>query len=150
MKQFQIIEKFDASMFSWFFSNPLSSTRYPYMVESIADSQVFQQTGASVREARQGSCGCCYERETLVEPDRREPLPLLRNKEDWFVKQVIFACSFLPPNLDRLIQTAAGKGLTIRTEGHTGNGACMFGVGEPFLASFHVPRLNRLITAATG
>jgi hypothetical protein len=61
MKQFQIIEKCDASMFSWLFSNPLTSTHYPYMVELIADAQVFQQAGASVRQARQGSCGLCCE-----------------------------------------------------------------------------------------
>ncbi len=58
MKQFQTIEKLDTGIFSWLFSRPLSSTLDRYIVELIADAQVFQQAGASVRQARQGSLAC--------------------------------------------------------------------------------------------
>jgi len=63
MKHFPTIEKLDTGLFSWLFSSPLSSTLSRYMVELIANSQVFQQAGASVRQARQGSCGLCCESE---------------------------------------------------------------------------------------
>ena len=87
MKQFTTIEKLDTGIFSWLFSSPLSSTLYPYIVELIADSQVFQQAGASVRQARQGSGGLCSESEMVFLHDRREPLLLLVNKGYLFVKQ---------------------------------------------------------------
>ena len=94
MKHFRTIEKRYPGMFSWPFSSPLSSTLDRYIVELIADSQVFQQAGASVRAARQGSCSLCCESETVLVHDRREPLLLLRNMEDVFVKQSQY-CLFI-------------------------------------------------------
>ena len=41
MKQFQIIEKFDAGILYCPFSSTVSSTLYRYIVELISDSQVF-------------------------------------------------------------------------------------------------------------
>jgi hypothetical protein len=98
MKHFPTIEKRDPGIFSWPFLRPLSSTFYRYMVELISDSQVFQQAGEAVRQARQWSCGLCCQSETVWMPDRSEPLLLLTNKEDAFVKQGHYCLfiSFIP------------------------------------------------------
>jgi hypothetical protein len=53
------------------------------MVELIADYHVFQQAGASVRPARQGSVGVCAESETVGVHDGRALLLLLSN--EWYV-----------------------------------------------------------------
>ena len=93
-KLFHSIEKLDTGMFSCPFSSTISSTRDRYLVELLADAQVFQQARASMRQARQGSCGWYCESETEVMPDRREPLLLLTNKGDVFVKQSHY-CLFI-------------------------------------------------------
>ena len=43
MKQFTTIEKLDTGIFSWLFYSPLSSTLSQYIVELIADYQVFHR-----------------------------------------------------------------------------------------------------------
>ena len=68
MKHFRTSEQLETGMFTWPFSSTLSSTRYLHSVELIAESQVVQQAGASVRPARQGSCGLCCGSETGFYP----------------------------------------------------------------------------------
>src|SRR5438874_1769305 len=60
----------------------------------------------NARKEAQGSCSLYCESETVFVHDRSEPLLLLRNKEDLFLKQSLLPVHlFLAPNLDCVIRT---------------------------------------------
>jgi hypothetical protein len=58
--------------------------------------------------------------------------------------------SFLFPQLDRLIVTATGKGLSIRTDGDTPNSAFMPCEAAQEVSGLQVPQLDGMIPTATG
>src|SRR5207244_488943 len=58
--------------------------------------------------------------------------------------------SFLFPQLDCVILTTTGKGLSIGTDGHTHNGVFMLCEGTQEVSCLQVPQLDCLITTTTG